>query len=42
MLLAEFIPGQSALAPLADKGEHVVSTPFHNHIISGVKLRALS
>ena len=42
MLLAEFIPCQTALTPLPDKGKHVVSTLFHNHIILGVKLQLIN
>ena len=37
MLQTEFIPGQTTLAPLADKGEHLVSTLFHNQYYFGRK-----
>ena len=42
MLQTEFIPGQTALAPLADKGEHVGSTLFHFNNILGVKLQTVN
>ncbi|RQP18378.1 MAG: hypothetical protein EAS52_05690, partial [Parapedobacter sp.] len=39
VLQTEFLPGQTAVTPLDNKGEHVISTLFHILIILSVKLQ---